>query len=156
MQLLSIGILMNGVASIPFAFIQGMGRPDVTAKFHLLEAALYIPCAWWLVKGYGPVGAALAWTLRAGADSIFLLLFAGRFLLAEHARHKIIAVCAASSVGVLILAMVTLPVVVKLPVVGLALTLFFLIAWHWGTEVEERSYINDKVGNVLKYIWSVQ
>jgi len=151
MQLLAVGILVIGVAGIPFAFIQGMGRPDVTAKFHMVEAVFYIPCAWWLVKGYGPTGAALAWTIRAGADALFLLLFAKKFLLEEHARYKVHAVCAVSSVGVLILAMVSLPFAVKLPIVGLALTAFFLTAWYWGVEVEERSYINDKVGNFLKY-----
>ncbi len=139
MQLLAVGILVIGVAGIPFAFIQGMGRPDVTAKFHMVEAVIYIPCAWWLVKGYGPTGAALAWTLRAGADALFLLLFAKKFLLGEHARYKVHAVCAVSSVGVLILAMVSLPFAVKLPFVGLALTAFFLTAWHWGVEVEEKS-----------------
>jgi O-antigen/teichoic acid export membrane protein len=155
-QLLAVGILINGVASIPFAFIQGMGRPDVTAKIHMVEAVFYIPCAWWLVKGYGPTGAALAWALRAGIDALFLLLFAWRFLTAEHARYKIFVFYAMASIGVLILAMVPLPVVVKLPVVGSALTLFILAAWYWGTELEERSYINDKVGNFLKYLHSVR
>lgn len=150
MQLLAVGILMIGVAGVPFAFIQGMGRPDVTAKFHLVEAAFYLPCAWWLVKGYGPTGAALAWALRAGIDALLLLLFAKRFLLEEHARYKVYAVCAVSSVGVLILAMVSLPFPVKLPIVGLVLTAFILTVWYWGVEVEERSYINGKAGNFLK------
>jgi len=156
MQFLAVGILMIGVAGVPFAFIQGMGRPDVTAKFHLVEAAFYLPCAWWLVKGYGPMGAAIAWALRAGIDALFLLLFAKRFLLGEHARYRAQAVCAASSVGILILAMVSLPLAVKLPVVGSILTVFFLMAWYWGVEIEERSYVNGKVGNILKYFQSVQ
>ena len=80
LQFLAIGILVNGMASIPFAYIQGAGRPDVTAKFHMVEAVFYLPCAWWLIKDYGVTGAALAWVLRAGADAGLLFVFAGRLL----------------------------------------------------------------------------
>jgi O-antigen/teichoic acid export membrane protein len=156
MQLLAIGILANGVASIPFAFIQGMGRPDVTAKFHLVEAAFYFPCTWWLVKGYGPTGAAFAWALRAGIDALFLLFYAKKFLVEEHTQTKIHVVCAVTSVGVLILAMGSLPFAVKLPIVGFVLTAFLLMAWYWGIDVEERAFVDDKVKTILKYFQSVQ
>ena len=144
-----ITALATGLGAIPFAFIQGIGRPDITAKFHMVEAAFYFPCVWWLVKGYGPTGAALAWALRAGADAILLLLFARRVLLSEHPHDKFFAVCATASIGVLILPMVSLPLAIKLPVVVLTLALFVLASWHWGFEAEERSYIHDKARNFL-------
>ena len=150
MQILAVGILVNGVASIPFSFIQGMGRPDITAKFHMAEAVFYLPCVWWLVKGYGVTGAALAWTLRAGTDALFLLIFARRFLLEEHAGNKVLAVCSVFSVGVLILAMVSLPFAIKLPAIGLVLAAFFLAAWYWGTEVDERAYMKSSIGSIFK------
>lgn len=154
LQLLAIGILVNGMASLPFAFIQGAGRPDVTAKFHMVEALFYLPCAWWLIKDYGVTGAALAWALRAGADAGVLFVFAERYLVGESIRGKSHIAFALSSIGVLILAMISLPVVVKLPMVMLVLTIFVLATWRWGVDVEERAYINDKAVSFFKVLHS--
>lgn len=41
LRVLAIGIFANGVAYIPFAFVQGIGRSDVAAKFHLVELAVF-------------------------------------------------------------------------------------------------------------------
>jgi O-antigen/teichoic acid export membrane protein len=72
MQILSVGIFFNGMAYLPFGLIQGIGRPDVTAKLHLLEIVFYFPCIFVLVKWWGIAGAAMAWSLRAGLDAILL------------------------------------------------------------------------------------
>ena len=154
MQLLVIGVLMNGVASIPFAFIQGVGRPDVTAKFHLAEAAVFLPCIWWLVREYGVTGAALAWMFRAGVDALLLLLFADRFLVVESARIGRSAIWVALIAGVLILIVASSPVAIKIPFVGMVLALLALVAWYRGFDVDERSYINEKVGGVIKLFHS--
>lgn len=39
LQLLAIGVLINSLAHIPFSYIQSAGRPDLTAKLHLVEFA---------------------------------------------------------------------------------------------------------------------
>ena len=75
MQILAVGVLFNGLAYLPFVFIQSMGRPDITAKFHFLELIFYIPAIILLVKFYGIIGAAIAWTLRTGLDAILLYYF---------------------------------------------------------------------------------
>lgn len=73
LQWLAAGVFINGLASVFFALIQGRGRPDLTAKFHLLELIFYLPLLWWALKHYGIVGAAVAWTLRVTIDGILLL-----------------------------------------------------------------------------------
>jgi O-antigen/teichoic acid export membrane protein len=80
LKLLAAGVLFNGLAHVPFALIQGAGRPDVTAKFHLFELPIYLAVLWWLVTSYGVVGAAIAWAFRVGLDAVLLFSVVPRFL----------------------------------------------------------------------------
>ncbi len=73
-QILVIGILVSSIAQVPYSFIQGMGRPDITAKFHLVETPIYVATAWFLIKSLGITGAALAWTLRVTFDALLLFV----------------------------------------------------------------------------------
>ncbi len=77
LQILALGVLINSLAYIPFALLQGIGRPDLPAKFHLLELPIYIGTAWLLVSNWGIAGAAAAWTLRVALDAF--LLFGATF-----------------------------------------------------------------------------
>jgi O-antigen/teichoic acid export membrane protein len=77
LQILAVGVLINSLANTPFTLLQGVGRPDLPAKFHLIELPVYIGVAWILVSHYGISGAACAWTLRVAVDA--LLLFAAAF-----------------------------------------------------------------------------
>ncbi len=80
LQILTIGMLLNSLAQIPFALIQGFGRPDLTAKFHLAELLLYAPLTWFLVKNMGIVGGAIAWTIRVTFDALLLFLASIKFI----------------------------------------------------------------------------
>jgi O-antigen/teichoic acid export membrane protein len=72
LQILAIGVLINSLAHTPFAFLQGIGRPDLPAKFHLIELPVYFVVAWILVSHFGIAGAAGAWTLRVTLDALLL------------------------------------------------------------------------------------
>lgn len=74
LQWLALGVLFNGLAHIPFSFIQGAGRPDLTAKIHMVELPLYLTALFYCIAQWGALGAAFAWAGRAGIDA--LLLFA--------------------------------------------------------------------------------
>jgi O-antigen/teichoic acid export membrane protein len=74
-RILSIGVLLNSLAVVPFVLLQGIGRPDIPAKFHALEFAFYVILLLFLVKNYGIRGAALAWSIRVGIDSLLLIGF---------------------------------------------------------------------------------
>jgi O-antigen/teichoic acid export membrane protein len=74
-EILLMGMWVNSLAVVPYAFLQAQGRPDLPAKFHLLEVFPYIAL---LVLGLhlgGISGAAWAWTGRAIFDAF--LLFGG-------------------------------------------------------------------------------
>ena len=74
MQILALGILANSLAYIPYVLLQGVGRPDIPAKFHLLELPLHFGIAWILISRWGIVGAAVAWTLRVFLDAFLLFI----------------------------------------------------------------------------------
>lgn len=76
---LTLGVLLNGMAYMPYVLLQGIGRVDVTAKLQLVELPVYLGALWLLAGAYGPLGAAMAWCLRTGVD-LFLLLFLFRRL----------------------------------------------------------------------------
>lgn len=71
-QILLVGVLVNSVAQVPSVYLLGQGRPDLPARFHLLELPLYLIAAWALVTGMGVTGAALAWSARVIVDGALL------------------------------------------------------------------------------------
>jgi len=81
LRLLAVGVLVNSLAYAPFALLQGIGRPDLPAKFHLIELPIYIVVVWLMVSHYGIIGAAAAWTLRVAFD--MLLLFWATFRICD-------------------------------------------------------------------------
>jgi len=80
LQLLAVGVLINGLAHVPFGLVQGAGRPDLTAKLHLIEMPFYLLLLWWLLGAYGIVGAAIAWVARVAVDGLLLFVMAHRLL----------------------------------------------------------------------------
>jgi O-antigen/teichoic acid export membrane protein len=79
-RLLAVAVLMNGMAHVPFAHIQSVGRPDVTAKFHLIELPIYIAMLFFLARSFGITGVAVAWLLRVLIDTFLLFWFSFRLL----------------------------------------------------------------------------
>lgn len=75
LQILAVGVLATSLALVPFNLIQGLGRPDITAKFHVLELPFYLVFLWYGVQHWGIAGAAVAWTARALIDAILLFLY---------------------------------------------------------------------------------
>lgn len=80
LRILAVGVLINAIAQLPYTFLEAAGRPDVPAKFHLLELVVHVPIAWVLVGRYGINGAAIAWTLRVTVDTMLLLAAARRIV----------------------------------------------------------------------------
>jgi O-antigen/teichoic acid export membrane protein len=79
LQLLAVGVFVNGAVGQPaFTLVQGAGRPDLTAKLHLLELPLYALAMWSFARIFGLPGVALTWTLRVSFDALVLSYLAGR------------------------------------------------------------------------------
>jgi O-antigen/teichoic acid export membrane protein len=85
LQILAFGLLINSLAIIPYVFIQASNRPDITARFHLVELPLYLAMLWGLLRTLGITGAAAAWTLRVTLDALLLFGYTRRLLQPERA-----------------------------------------------------------------------
>ncbi|MGE5612633.1 MAG: oligosaccharide flippase family protein, partial [Nitrososphaerales archaeon] len=70
LRILVLGVFVNGLAHVPFAYLQGAKRADLTARIHLAEAPLYLLALALAVPRFGIVGAATAWTLRVTLDAL--------------------------------------------------------------------------------------
>lgn len=88
LQILSIGAIFNGLAQVPFAHIQAIGRADLTAKIHAIECPFYLLAAVSLIRSHGVNGAAIAWSLRTAVDAL-LLFVVSRHLLATTGRTEL-------------------------------------------------------------------
>ena len=76
-RILLVGAWLNGLAFLPYGLLQAQGRPNVTAKVHLLEVFPFIAGVYGLVRLFGLPGAALGWTLRNLCDSFVMFYLSG-------------------------------------------------------------------------------
>ncbi|WP_198290166.1 oligosaccharide flippase family protein [Methylosinus sp. LW4] len=76
-EILFVGAWVNGIAYVPYGLLQGRGRPDITAKCHIIELIPFIVIISILTSVFGIIGAAVAWSLRCAIDAL-LLLYAAR------------------------------------------------------------------------------
>lgn len=72
MQLLAIGLLINGFAKASFNLLQAQGRADITAKLHLIELPLYVFALVMFTRKWGINGTAACWALRMVLDAALL------------------------------------------------------------------------------------
>lgn len=72
MQVLALGLFINSFSKNVLNLVQAAGRPDISAKIHLIELPIYVACLWWALKVHGVAGAAYAWLFRMMLDFSFL------------------------------------------------------------------------------------
>ncbi len=70
--ILSVGVLVNGVAYLPYTALHAHGKAKPTGLLHLVEFVVYIPVLLAFIHWQGLTGAALAWTLRVTCDAAAL------------------------------------------------------------------------------------
>ena len=139
LQFLAVGVFLNSLAYAPFALLQGAGRPDLTARLHLIELPLYLGLLWWLIRMRGIEGAAIAWTARVGLDALFLFILAKR-LFPRKGRLKLRSALL-PAVTLVILALAALlrgPILIKSLFVLATILCFLLVAWFRILTPEER------------------
>ena len=126
---LAIGVLVNSLAQVPYALLQGAGRPDLTAKLHLVELPLYLLGVWWAIGRYGIEGAALAWTVRVILDALLLFVLAKRLLPHTPLVNVKSMTTMLLAIMALILAFLPLTVGTKVAMLALLLLLFGTFVW---------------------------
>lgn len=144
LQILAGGVLVNSLAYIPSSLLQGVGRPDLTAKFHLAELPIHIGLVWFLVIHFGLPGAALAWAFRVTLDFVLLIVAAcwitrtSPRLLAGRELRRSLGTLAALGVGLLLLWSSTHVFIVDAAFTLLLSGGFLFAAWHYVLNTEEK------------------
>jgi len=144
LQWLAVGVFINSLAFIPIAVIQGVGKPDLTAKLHMIELPVYLIALWSLTKAHGIEGAAIAWTGRVAADALVLFAMAKRFLQVDDSPFRTQTTLLVA-IAFVTLALATLPQGLLLKGIFLLVTIlgFILIAWFLVLSPEERSLAQE-------------
>ncbi len=140
-QWLALGCFLNAQAQVAFTFIQASGRPDITAKLHLLEMPVYVAGLWLLIQHFGIAGAAMAWTGRIAIETVLLLLFAEKIHRSEQNNQRIyisLLLCTSSAF------LLTVPGTLMWRSLGFIfiLALFILLFWFYITSAQERTKIH--------------
>lgn len=144
-QMLAVGMFVNSLAQIPFALIQGTGRPDITAKLHLVELPFYLAGVWWLTVRYGIEGTAIAWMLRVVVDMAALgvvtwwLLPDTAFVIRRSALMVIMAL------GILMLAILTTGLLLKTMFLIGVMIAFLPAAWFLVLTDQERVFVSNRL-----------
>lgn len=139
---LAAGVLINSAAALPYALVQGHGRPDLTAKLHLAELPAYLALLWWLVSVRGIDGAAIAWTLRVTLDAAALFICAHRLVpVPWTAWRGTVAAVAAGALAATALAVVPLGIAAKCALAALLLACCLTIAWRSALATGDRQAV---------------
>jgi len=149
LQVLCLGFFLNALAFVPDSIVQGRDRPDVTARFHLIELPIHIAALTIFVHFFGAMGAAMAFCLRVGLDATLLYWYAaklGGFSFAEARRgklHLLLAILFLAGLGCLGLAGLPMAALTRLAAVSGLTGVAALILWLWCLDSAERGEIRN-------------
>ena len=148
LQILSIGVLINSLTYVPFGLIQSAGRPDLTAKLHLVELPFYLLILWWSLDVYGVTGAAFAWALRIFIDAVLSFIIANRFLSTPllYTFHSFV-------IMTVVFFLLALGMVAEPSMKGwfllLSLFIFALGSWFLILDTEDRNFIRNLIKSIV-------
>ena len=143
LQILAVGVFLNAHASVPFGLVQSAGRPDLTAKLHLLELPLYLLILWLLLNAYGIVGVALAWLLRVAVDTAILFIMVNRQVTTVSSFTLKAFFTACIALLLLFLAGAISGITIRWLFLLLILTLFAATTWFFIFSAYERGRIRN-------------
>ncbi len=145
LQVLAIGVFINGVAQVMATLVQGLGRPDLSAKLHLIELPIYLPLLWLAIHHFGILGAAAAWTGRVALDGALLFVLASRFLGDNVGLVRRMALGLLAAIGGLMVPLLAPDTLSRLAIGVIVLIAFAVIAWYWVLDRNERAMIRGRV-----------
>ena len=146
LRFLAAGVLINSLTYIPFAFLEGIGRPDITAKVQLIELPFYLFFMWMAIKQAGIDGAAFAWLTRMVFDSAILFYFVKKQIAAQFKykfkmNHLFILILIAAS----IITPFVFDIIFKSILALITLLSFSYISWKFLLMEEERVFLLSKL-----------
>jgi len=150
MQWLAIGVFINSLAIVFITLVQGVGRPDLSAKLHFLELPIYLPVLWWAIHNYGIQGAAITWVGRVALDCILLYWLSIRFLGGNTVLFKRMTAGMLVALGGLLVPLLADAFITRAVTVFLIMMVFVFVAWFVVLAMDERKYIKGQMGRLIK------
>lgn len=146
LQWLAIGVFINALAQLFATLVQGVARPDITAKLHTLELPLYVAVLWWAIHRFGILGAAIAWTARVALDGGLLLWITSAFLGDSAMLLRRIVAGLSLALVALIVPLVVPSLIGRVALALLVSVVFVLLAWFVILAADERAIIAVRMG----------
>ncbi len=146
LQFLAIGILFNSVAYIPFSFIEGIGRPDITAKIQLMELPIYMFLIFVSIKNFGIKGVSVVFSLRILVDCFLMLYLSGKIVGKKNEPGIVY-----KFVTVFLILMIISQLVIQLTVwlrvliYVISLNVFLLLTWKYILDESDKNFIIEKI-----------
>lgn len=144
LQWLSAGVLLNGLAFMPFSMLQST-RPDLIAKVLAAELPFYLAGFWLGVHAKGIEGGAIAWTVRVAVDGVILYALLYHLKLISGAAVAAITEPLAAGIAMFVIASLLDDPMVKALYFAAALLAFGLIAWFRVLERNERDWVRNRM-----------
>lgn len=145
LQIFCVGVLLNSLAFVPFVLLQGLGRPDITGKIHILELPVYAFALVILLPRGGVTGAALAWSFRLFVDACLLFgaaswlkLLSVRAILDTSIRRACLLLCGLGATLILPL-VASGKLSIQLLFVCAALLVFLIAVWNYVFDAKEKN-----------------
>lgn len=138
MQVMTIAVFVNCVGQGGYTLIQGLGRPDLTGKYHLAELPLFALMLWFLLPRYGILGAAMAWSIRMVGDSVLLLGTCPRLLPQTRATVTRMALWLAGTSATLVASMLLHSAVLRVGMAIVVTVAWLAIVWRRLLTPQER------------------
>jgi O-antigen/teichoic acid export membrane protein len=132
--------------------LQGIGRPDLTAKVHLAEVVPFLTLLWILTSHFGLIGTALAWVMRVTADLVLLLLATSRIapqVRDGYRRHRVVDAASLLLLLSLVSAsagLLSLSGPAKLAIGIVVLTTLLIVTWGRLFDTGDRALIGTVLG----------
>ena len=79
-QILASGVLFSSAARVPLNTTQAIGRPDIAAKFYMIELPIVVLALYFLTGPLGIVGVAVVWLARIVIEAVVLFYYGNKIL----------------------------------------------------------------------------
>jgi len=143
LQLLAAGVFINAHANVPFGLVQSAGRPDLTAKLHIIELPFYLVLLWWLLNSFGIVGVAIAWFVRVVFDATVLFVMAGRLVDRVSGHATRVFLTAGIALACMAIGLLDSSLGFRLSITVFILSVFAAIAWIYILCDDERDRVRQ-------------
>ncbi len=144
LQLLAVGVLLIGVASIPFNFFQGIGRPDIPAKINLAELPPYLLLMWLFILEMGIIGAAVVWLIRIIIDTLILIILSNKTI-KNMFKSKFVIFSLIIMNSTLTFPFFISDILLKTIFVVITLLIFSFFTWKYFLKSEEKIFLISKL-----------